>query len=189
MIELVSIDDVLKGYKNVPARYYFKFLDQFECFHVGTAQELLVTKDSVRRWFAGFSPKQRAAFRDADFIQALLDTPPEFLTYENKLIVNGEYLHDGVKEPFEHAVMRIAKVHEFRDELIEDRKIQIEKLEVSTEAESVDIQERIAYIDQYLVKVNETYSPGKLARYYRGMLWYGHPSKLYEEIGGDIAHF
>lgn len=189
MIELVSIDDVIKGFKDIPNRYYFNFMEQFSYFHVGTGQEFLVTKESVRRWFDSFSPERRAAFRDAGYIQYLLDTPSTYVAENGRLVIDTQILHTASNEPFEHAVLRIAKAHEFRDGLIEERKMRIESLKVSTEAESAAINERVEYIDSNIDIVNKTYRPEKLARYYRGMLMCGNPFDIFKEIGGDIARF
>ncbi|MBZ9612683.1 hypothetical protein [Rheinheimera maricola] len=189
MTELVNIDDVIKGYKDIPHRYYFKFMERFRYFHVGTAQEFLVTKESVKRWFDSFPPERRAAFRDAGYIQNLLDTPSTYVAENDRLVIDTQILHTSSNEPFEHAVMRIAKEHEFRDELIEERKVAIESLKVSTETESAAINSRIEFIDSYIEKVNAIYRPEKLARYYRGMLMCGNPFDIFKEIGGDIARF
>ena len=188
-MELLIIDDVIKGYRDIPSRYYAKFKRNFVYTDFGFTQEFFITKDSVRRWFTNFTDKQRATFRDANYIQSLLDTPSLFTFKGKNLYCGGYELCETVKEPFEQSVKRIAQKHEFRVELIEENKKYREMLQVSTEAESKIIKADIAFNETSLNHIHTVYRADILARYYRGMLWYGDPYAIYNEIGGDIAHF
>ena len=188
-IELLIIDDVIKGYRDIPTRYYAKFKWNFVYTDFGFTQEFFITKDSVRQWFNKFTDEQRATFRDANYIQSLLDTPSLF-TFESKNLYCGGYeLCETVKETFEESVKRISPKHEFRVELLEENEKYREMLTLSTEAESKIIKERIAFNEMSLAQIHSVYRPEVLARYYRGMLWYGDPYAIFNEIGGDLAHF
>lgn len=187
--ELLIIDDVIKGFRDVPDRYYANFMGNFVHIDFGTTQEFFITKDSVRRWFFNFSEKERATFRDAGYIQKLLDEP-SFFSFRNKsLLCAGRALHEVSKEPFEHYAQRVDHQNKFREELLEDKRKLEEGLKVSTAAESKVIEEHLALTNEYLEKVNAIYNPAKLAHVYRGMGFDEDPVELFEKRGGDVAYF
>ena len=190
VIELLNIDDVIKGYKDIPYRYYDKFFLRFDFFHVGTTQALLATKESVRRWFDSFSTERKATFRDAGYIQSLLDKPSVYtVNLNNYLVDQGRRLHGPTKEPFENVIRLIGYNSLFREELIEENRKLHEELQVSTETESVEINNRIADINSYLERVNSVLNTSKLAPYYKGMLLDEDASDVFDALGADIACF
>ena len=190
MIELVCIDDVIKGYKDIPVRHYSKFIDQFEFVYVGTTQPLLVTKDSVRKWFYSFTPDRRSAFRDAGYIQHLLDNPSCFgLEKNKKIVIDNEMLHVESHKPFEPAVKTLSAVNNYRDGLIAEKKLLEDKLLVSTHAESIEINDAIAILDRFLAELSTIYSPERLKPYIKGMQIEENASDYFKQHGGNMEHF
>lgn len=190
MIELLKIDDVIKGYKDIPYRYYDKFFLQFEFYHSGTTQVLLATKESVRSWFESFSAERKATFRDAAYIQKLLDEPAIYTVDLNNFLVDqGRRLHGPSNQPFEVVVMLIGYNNSFREELLAERRKLTEELKLSTEAECVEINLRLADINQALERVNRVLNASKLAPYYKGMLLEQNASDVFDAFGADIARF
>lgn len=190
MIELLNIEDVIKGYKDIPFRYYDEFFLRFEFFNAGTTQVLLAKKDSVKSWFDSFSTERKATFRDAAYIQKLLDEPSVYtVSLNNYLFDGGRRVHEPMSQPFENVVMIIAYNNLFRESLIEEKRTLQEALQVSTEAECIEINNRIAYLNVNLERVNSVLNGPKLAPYYKGMLLDENASDVFDAIGANIACF
>lgn len=164
MIELVSIDEIIKGYKDIPARYYPRFFSKFSFFHVGTSQEFFVTKDSVKTWLANFSAARKANFRNIEYIDYLLQRKSDFT------IIQGEYLyfkdrclHGAIYTPFEIQLELFEHSARFREELIAANELLNKQLELSTTAECVEIINQIANNDEALSTVNKKLNSEKMA--------------------------
>lgn len=164
MIELVSFDEIIKGYKDIPARYYQQFCSKFVFFHVGTSQEFFVTKVSVKNWLAHFSAARKANFRDIEYINHLLLKQSEFTIRDDKfLFFKDRYLHSAVYTPFEIQLELYEHSAKFREELIATKEDLNNKLAISTNAECVEINNEIAKYDVALARVNSILNSEKMA--------------------------